>query len=165
MVVANLPYYITSPVLRHFLEASARPQKMVVMVQKEVAKEIVASPGQMSLLSISVQLYGQPEIIDYVPARCFYPAPEVDSAIVRITLYPRPAVDITDKETFFTLVRAGFNAARKQLVNSLQQGLELPRDEVLSLLGKADIAPQRRAETLTLEEWSHLWRIFHQAGE
>jgi len=80
-VVANLPYYITSPVLRHFLEASPKPQIMVVMVQKEVAEAIVAKPGQMSILSISVQFYGEPAIIGYVPAQCFYPAPEVDSAI------------------------------------------------------------------------------------
>lgn len=164
-VVANLPYYITSPVLRHFLEASVKPQVMVVMVQKEVAEEIVAKPGRMSLLSISVQLYGEPAIIDYVPARCFYPAPEVDSAILRITLYPQPAVDIADKESFFTLVRAGFSASRKQLGNSLAQGLGLPKAGALSLLGEAGIVPQRRAETLTLEEWAHLWRVFTLAGE
>ena len=159
-VVANLPYYITSPVLRHFLEASVKPRMMVVMVQKEVAEEIVAKPGQMSLLSISVQLYSEPTIVGYVPARCFYPAPEVDSAILRITLYPQPAVDVADKESFFRLVRAGFSASRKQLVNSLAQGLGLPKAEALSLLEKAGVAPRRRAETLTLEEWARLWRVF-----
>ena len=164
-VVANLPYYITSPVLRHFLEASVKPQIMVVMVQKEVAEEIVAKPGRMSLLSISVQLYGEPTIVGYVPARCFYPAPEVDSAILRIALYPQPAVEIADKESFFALVRAGFSASRKQIGNSLAQGLGLPKDEVLSLLEKAGIVSQRRAETLTLEEWGHLWRVFTQVGE
>jgi len=161
-VVANLPYYITSPVLRHFLEAAIKPQLMVVMVQKEVAGAITARPGQMSLLSVSVQLYGQPEIVSYVPAGCFYPAPEVDSAILRITVYPKPAVEVTDEDSFFSLVRAGFSAARKQLVNSLAQGLKLPKAEVLSLLEKAGIAPQRRAGTLTLEEWADLWRIFTQ---
>ncbi|MFC2016181.1 16S rRNA (adenine(1518)-N(6)/adenine(1519)-N(6))-dimethyltransferase RsmA [Chloroflexota bacterium] len=164
-VVANLPYYITSPVLRHFLEASVKPQTIVVMVQKEVANEIVAKPGRMSLLSISVQLYGEPTIIDYVPARCFYPEPEVDSAILRIVLYPQPPVEISDKESFFTLVRAGFSASRKQIGNSLAQGLELPKAEVLSLLEKASIVPQRRAETLTLEEWAQLWRVFSRVEE
>ncbi len=159
-VVANLPYYITSPVLRHFLEASIKPQIMVVMVQKEVAETIVAEPGQASLLSISVQLYGKPTIIGYVPAQCFYPAPEVDSAILRVALYPQPAVEIADKEGFFALVRAGFSASRKQIGNSLSQGLGLPKVEVLSLLERAGIAPQRRAETLTLEEWARLRRIF-----
>lgn len=164
-VVANLPYYITSPVLRHFLEASVKPQIMVVMVQKEVAEQIVAKPGQMSLLSISVQLYGEPTIIGYVPARCFYPAPEVDSAILRVVLYPQPAVEIADKESFFDLVRAGFSASRKQIGNSLAHGLGLPKAEVLPLLAKVDIVPQRRAETLTLEEWARLWRVFTQVGE
>jgi len=161
-VVANLPYYITSPVLRHFLEASAKPQTIIVMVQKEVAEAIVAKPGQMSLLSVSVQLYGEPRIISYVPAQCFYPAPEVDSAILRIDLYPQPAVAVTDEDSFFSLVRAGFAAPRKQIGNSLAQGLGRQKGEVLSLLERADIAPQRRAETLTLEEWARLWRVFTQ---
>jgi len=159
-VVANLPYYITSPVLRHFLEASVKPQTMVVMVQKEVAEEITAKPGQMSLLSISVQLYGEPTIVAHVPARCFYPAPEVDSAILRVALYPQPAVEVADVESFFSLVRAGFSASRKQIGNSLTQGLGLPKAEVLSLLEKTGIVPQRRAETLTLEEWARLYKIF-----
>jgi 16S rRNA (adenine1518-N6/adenine1519-N6)-dimethyltransferase len=160
-VVANLPYYITSPVLRHFLEASAKPQMMMVMVQKEVAEAIVAKPGDMSLLSVSVQFYGEPKIISYVPAQSFYPAPEVDSAILRIELYPQPAVAV-DEGSFFQLVRAGFTAPRKQLVNSLTQGLGLPKAEVLPLLGRANIVSQRRAETLTLEEWARLWRVFEE---
>ena len=164
-VVANLPYYITSPVLRHFLEASFKPKVMVVMVQKEVAEEIVAKPGRMSLLSISVQLYGEPAIIGYVPAQSFYPAPEVDSAILRVALYPQPAVEVADIESFFTLVRAGFSASRKQIGNSLAHGLGLPKAEVLSLLEKAGIVPQRRAEALTLEEWARLWRIFARVEE
>ena len=164
-VVANLPYYITSPILRHFLEASAKPQIMVVMVQKEVAEAIVAEPGQMSLLSISVQFYGEPRIISYVPAQCFYPEPEVDSAILRVDLYPQPAVAVTDESSFFELVRAGFTASRKQIGNSLAQGLGLPKAEVLPLLGKAGIVPQRRAETLTLDEWAQLWQVFTRVGE
>jgi 16S rRNA (adenine1518-N6/adenine1519-N6)-dimethyltransferase len=164
-VIANLPYYITSPVLRHFLEASVKPQIMVVMVQKEVAEAIVAKPGQMSVLSISVQFYGEPKIIDYVPAQCFYPAPEVDSAILRIDLYPQPPVAVTDERSFFELVRAGFAASRKQIVNSLAQGLGLPKADVLALLETANIVPQRRAETLTLDEWARLWQVFTQAKE
>ncbi|MBE9513250.1 MAG: 16S rRNA (adenine(1518)-N(6)/adenine(1519)-N(6))-dimethyltransferase RsmA [Chloroflexi bacterium] len=163
-IVANLPYYITSPVLRHFLEASLKPRLMVVMVQKEVAEAIVAGSGQMSVLSVSVQFYGQPEIISYVPARCFYPAPEVDSAILRVMVYSKPAVDVSE-EDFFRLVRAGFTASRKQLCNSLSQGLKLPKAEVLSILEQAGIVPKRRAETLTLEEWANLWRVFTQLEE
>ena len=162
-VVANLPYYITSPVLRHFLEASVKPQIMVVMVQKEVAEAIVAEPGQMSVLSISVQFYGEPSIISYVTAQCFYPAPEVDSAILRIDLYSQPTVAVTDERGIFDLVQAGFSASRKQIVNSLAQGLGLLKAEVLALLERARIAPQRRAESLALEEWARLWQVFTQA--
>jgi len=164
-VVANLPYYITSPVLRHFLEASVKPEIMIVMVQKEVAEAIVAEPGQRSVLSISVQFYGKPRIVSYVPAHSFYPAPEVDSAILRIDLYPQPVVAVTDEKGFFELVRAGFTASRKQIANSLAQGTGLPKTEVLALLERADIVPQRRAETLTLEEWAQLWRAFARARE
>ena len=159
-VVANLPYYITSPVLRHFLEASVKPEVMVVMVQKEVAEAIVAEPGKRSVLSISVQFYGKPMIVSYVPAQSFYPVPEVDSAILRIDVYPQTAVAVTDEKSFFKMVRAGFTASRKQIVNSLAQGLGLPKTEVLSLLEKAGVVPQRRAETLTLDEWAKLWRVF-----
>ena len=161
-VVANLPYYIASPVLRHFLEASAKPQTIMVMVQKEVAEAIVAKAGDMSLLSASVQFYGEPRIISYVPAQCFYPAPKVDSALLRIDLYPQPAVAVTDEGSFFDLVRAGFAAPRKQMVNSLAQGLGQAKTEILPLLERADIASQRRAETLTLEEWARLWRVFEE---
>lgn len=159
-VVANLPYYITSPVLRHFLEAAIKPALMVVMVQKEVAEEIAAAPGRMSLLSIGVQLYGAPEIVARVPAESFYPAPAVDSAILKVTPYSQPPVEISDEEGFFALVRAGFSAARKQLANSLTQGLGIPKDEAADLLTKANIASQRRAETLSLEEWANLWRVY-----
>lgn len=164
-VVANLPYYITSPVLRHFLTAPTKPQLMVVMVQREVAEAITAEPGQMSILSVSVQFYSRPEIVSLVPAGCFYPAPEVDSAILRIEVYPTPAVAVSDQDGFFSLVRAGFSAARKQLANSLAQGLKLPKPEALSLLQEAGIVPQRRAGTLTLEEWAGLWRVFSQLRE
>ena len=156
-VVANLPYYITSPVLRHFLEASVKPQTMVVMVQKEVAEAIAASPGRMSLLSVGVQLYGEPGIISRVPAQCFYPAPEVDSAILRVDVYREPPVAVSDEKGFFKLVRAGFSAPRKQIANSLAQGLGLPKAEVLPLLERSEIVPRRRAETLTLAEWARLW--------
>ncbi len=161
-LVANLPYYITSPVLRHFLEAQAKPKVMIVMVQKEVAEAIVAKPGKMSLLSVSVQFYGEPRIIGRVPAQCFYPAPKVDSAILRIEPSPQPRVAVADERSFFDLVRAGFTAPRKQLLNSLAQGLGVSKAEVLSLLERAGIAPQRRAETLSLEEWARLRQVFKE---
>jgi len=164
-VVANLPYYITSPVLRHFLEARVRPAVMLVMVQKEVARAITAAPGKRSLLSISVQFYGRPRIVSTVPARAFYPAPEVDSAILRIDLFQERPVPVADEKGFFALVRAGFTNPRKQLINSLAQGLSLPKEETLALLEKSGIAPQRRAETLTLEEWAMLWQAHAERGK
>jgi 16S rRNA (adenine1518-N6/adenine1519-N6)-dimethyltransferase len=161
-VVANLPYYITSPVLRHFLEASVKPERIVVMVQKEVAEAIVAAPGQRSVLSISVQFYGRAEIVTYVPAASFYPAPKVDSAVVKIDVYPRHPIDVDDEDRFFKLVRAGFTAARKQAANSLAQGLGVSKNEALDMLNKAAIDPTRRAETFTLEEWGSLWQVYNQ---
>ncbi|MBI2850997.1 MAG: 16S rRNA (adenine(1518)-N(6)/adenine(1519)-N(6))-dimethyltransferase RsmA [Chloroflexi bacterium] len=163
-LVANLPYYITSPVLRHFLETTAKPELMVVMVQKEVAEEIAAKPGRMSLLSIGIQLYGAPEIVARVPAESFYPAPAVDSSVLKVTPYSHPPVEISDREGFFELARAGFSAARKQLANSLANGLGVSKEETLALLAKAEIDPQRRAETLSLEEWARLWRVYQGKG-
>ncbi len=159
-VVANLPYYIAAPILRHFLEASLKPSLMVVMVQKEVGQSIVAAPGDMSILGISVQLYGKPTIVDYVPAQSFHPQPKVDSAIVRIEVYTKPAVDVTDIAGFFEVVKAGFSAPRKQIRNSLALGLRLTSAEAEELLEKAGIKPQRRPETLSLEEWAHLHLVF-----
>jgi len=157
-VVANLPYYITSPVMRHFLEAEAKPEAMVVMVQKEVAEAIAAKPGDMSLLSVSVQFYGEPRIITIVPAESFYPAPKIDSAILKIDIYPEPKADV-DEKGFFDTVRAGFAAPRKQLANSLAKGLGREKSAVLPFLQKAKIDPSRRAETLSIGEWVELWWV------
>jgi 16S rRNA (adenine1518-N6/adenine1519-N6)-dimethyltransferase len=159
-IVANLPYYIAAPILRHFLEASLKPSLMVVMVQKEVGQSIVAAPGDMSILGISVQLYGKPTIVDYVPAQSFYPQPKVDSAIVRIDVYPKPAIEVESIAGFFEIVKAGFSAPRKQIRNSLALGLQVTSAEVVKLLEEAGIAPQRRPETLSLEEWAKLHRAF-----
>ena len=164
-VVANLPYYITSAVIRHFLEATMKPSLMVLMVQEEVAKQITAKPGEMSLLSVSVQLYGKPTIVSKVSARCFYPAPEVDSAILKIEVYPQPKVATDDIMGFFNLVRAGFSANRKQLTNSLANGLKVPKNDIIPLLEQAGIEPKRRAETLTIEEWGLLWGVFKHKGD
>ena len=158
-VVANLPYYITQPTLRHFLEASFKPAVMVVMIQKEVAQNIVAKPGDMGLLSICIQLYGKPVIVRYVSSRAFYPQPEVDSAILRIDVYQQPAVNLKDVDSFFKVVRAGFGTKRKQLHNALAQGLGITSQTAVELLDKADIGHERRAQTLSLEEWSTLCNV------
>jgi 16S rRNA (adenine1518-N6/adenine1519-N6)-dimethyltransferase len=155
-VVANLPYYITSAVLRHVLEASVRPTLAIVMVQKEVAERICAAPGDLSLLAVSVQFYAEPRIVDYVPAAAFHPRPKVDSAVLRLDIRPQPAVADVVPEAFFRIVRAGFSQKRKQLLNTLSAGLHLPKPEAAAALNAADIDPKRRAETLSLEEWGTL---------
>ncbi len=157
-VVANIPYYITSAVLRHFLEASRRPASMVIMVQKEVGRAIVAGPGDMGLLAVSVQFYGRPSIVARVPARSFYPVPKVDSVVLRVDVYDRAPVDVPGARAFFDTVRAGFCAPRKQLRNALAQGLSVGTEQAVSLLQRAGIDPRRRAETLSLEEWGRLCR-------
>ena len=164
-VIANLPYYVAAPIMRHFLEASLKPALMVVMVQKEVGQHIVAGPGAMNLMGVSVQLYGKPTIVDYVPARSFYPQPKVDSAIVRIEVYPEPAVDIEDIPGFFSVVKAGFSTKRKQLRNSLNIGLGIGVDEVVAILEQAGVEPQRRPQTLSLDEWADVYRSFACRGD
>lgn len=159
-VVGTLPYYIATAVLRHFLEAKIKPISIIVTVQKEVAQAIAAPPGKMSLLSVSVQLYGKPTIVDYISPQSFYPPPKVDSAIVRVDLYERPLVAIADEAVFFSIVRGGFSAPRKQLRNSLALGLEISTGEATALLEEAGIGPKRRAETLNLEEWAMVYRVF-----
>jgi 16S rRNA (adenine1518-N6/adenine1519-N6)-dimethyltransferase len=163
-VVANLPYYITSAILRHLLEATYPPQVTVITVQREVAQRILASPGDMSLLAVSVQFYGQPRMVARIPAGAFYPTPKVDSAIVRIDRHERPPVDIEDVAGFFQVVRAGFGQRRKQLHNALAAGLELPGREVEMALERAGIERRRRAETLSLTEWGALYRAFRKVG-
>jgi 16S rRNA (adenine1518-N6/adenine1519-N6)-dimethyltransferase len=153
-VVANLPYYITSAVLQRFLEGELPPVCMVVTVQYEVAQRITAQPGDMSLLAVSVQFYGQPRIVARIKAGAFYPRPEVDSAIVRIDRHPMPQMDVPDVRAFFAVVKAGFSQRRKQLRNSLSAGLRRPQAEVVTALEAADIDPRRRPQTLSLEEWA-----------
>jgi 16S rRNA (adenine1518-N6/adenine1519-N6)-dimethyltransferase len=159
-VVANLPYYITSPVLRHFFEAPLRPSKMIVMVQKEVGEAIVAAPGKMSLLSVRTQFYSKPAIISTVAAASFYPPPKVDSVILSLDVYSQPPIEVPDVAGFFDIVMHGFSSPRKQLRNALAHSLEMPPSQVSVFLEKAGIDGKRRAETLTLEEWRELWEVF-----
>jgi len=155
-VVANLPYYITSAVLRHLLEATQPPATIVVLIQKEVAERICAAPGDMSILAVSVQFYATPQLVHHVPASAFYPRPKVDSAVLRLDRLSTPAVADVDAATFFTIVRAGFSQKRKQLANTLSAGLHLPKAKATAALQAAHIDPTRRAETLSLAEWGNL---------
>jgi 16S rRNA (adenine1518-N6/adenine1519-N6)-dimethyltransferase len=167
-VVGNLPYYITSAVLRHFLGQVPRPRLLVVTVQREVAERIVAEPGKMNLLAVSVQFYGQPHVVARIPAGAFYPAPKVDSAVVRIQVGERPAVSLgegVDEVIFFRVVRAGFSQKRKKLRNSLSAGLRSSPLEVSEALEQAGVDPGRRAETLSLQEWASATQVLHQQGQ
>lgn len=157
-VVANLPYYITSAILRYLLEAETPPRSLIVMVQLEVARQIVAAPPHGNLLGVSVQFYGVPRIVDRVPAGAFFPRPKVDSAIVRIEVRPPPrGVEPTG---FFRFVRAGFGSKRKQLRNALAHGLGITAADAEALLHTAGIQTTRRAETLALDEWTELYRAW-----
>jgi 16S rRNA (adenine1518-N6/adenine1519-N6)-dimethyltransferase len=158
IVVANLPYYITSAAIRHLLEAEPPPRRLALTVQREVAERMVARPGNMSLLAVSVQFYGRPRIVAKIPAGAFVPPPKVDSAVVRIDTYGAPPVPVPGAETFFRVVRAGFGQKRKQLKNALAAGLALPSAEVVGALTRAGVDPHRRAQTLSLEEWASLAR-------
>lgn len=163
-IVANLPYQITSAVLRHFLESDPAPDLMVVMVQWEVAKRIVAAPPDMSVLAHSVQFYAQPEIVVRVPASSFLPSPKVDSAVLRLRRHATPPVQVGDVDAFFRTIKAGFLQARKQLGNALPTGLagmgvKRPKEDVVDVLRAANVDPMRRAETLTLAEWAHVHNL------
>ncbi len=158
-VIANIPYYITSPILHFFAHAADKPSLMVIMLQKEVAADVVAAGGRMSYLAVAMQLYYSVEPVCRVPAASFYPPPKVDSAVVRFHLRPEPAVAIDNLDKFLTLVHAGFAAPRKQLRNSLAIGLRLDTPAVGDILGQAGIDPARRAETLALQEWETLYNM------
>ncbi|MBE3118652.1 MAG: ribosomal RNA small subunit methyltransferase A [Candidatus Atribacteria bacterium] len=156
IVVANIPYYITSVVIRHLLEAEQRPSRVVLTVQKEVAERICAGAGRMSLLALSVQVYGKPVIGTTIPAEAFYPPPKVDSAVLCIEIYAQPIIPADRLDRFFILIKAGFSQKRKTLRNALSGGLRIAPVESEELLSAAGIDPQRRAETLSLEEWGNL---------
>lgn len=160
LVVANIPYYITSAIFRHLLAAKRKPRRIVMTIQKEVAQRICAEPGDMSLLALSVQVFGKAKIVAKISAGSFYPAPNVDSAVIRVDLYPNPLVDELMLDTFFQLSRAGFGQKRKMLRKSLAAGLSLPIAAAEEMLIKNDIDPTRRAETLNLEEWGRLTEYY-----
>lgn len=161
LVVANIPYYITSALIRRLLEGTVHPQRLVLTVQREVAERICAAPGALSLLALSVQVYGQPRPVGRIPAGAFYPPPKVDSTILRVDLYPQPRLPAEDLPIFFRLAQAAFAQRRKTLRNALAAGLGWPPAQVETLLWQAEIDPRRRAETLSLEEWGRLLRAYH----
>lgn len=156
LVVANIPYYITSALLRHLLEAHQKPSRLVLTVQKEVAERICAKPGKYSLLALSVQVYGEPRVVVKIPAGAFYPVPKVDSAVVRVDIYPQPLIPTEKIDAFFRLAKAGFSQKRKTLRNALAGGMGWGKEKAAEILQAAGIDPQRRAQTLNIEEWGRL---------
>jgi 16S rRNA (adenine1518-N6/adenine1519-N6)-dimethyltransferase len=159
-VIANIPYYISSAIIRHLLECALPPRRIALTVQREVAERMCAAPPRMNLLAVSVQVYGSPRIAARIPAGAFHPPPKVDSAVVRIDVHGEPRVTAGTRDIFFQLAKAGFGQKRKTLHNALAGGLGLPKELVGGRLEAAGIAPLRRAETLTIEEWGRLAERF-----
>jgi 16S rRNA (adenine1518-N6/adenine1519-N6)-dimethyltransferase len=160
LVVANIPYYITSNLIRHLLEGKLPPRRLVLTLQREVGERICAGQGDLSLLSLSVQVYGHPTVVAHIPASAFYPSPKVDSAIIRIDLFPSPLIPPEQLDTFFLITKAGFSQKRKTLRNSLAGGLHLSADSAADILNRAGIDPMRRAETLSINEWHQLVDLY-----
>lgn len=161
--VANLPYYITGAILRHTLQCPHRARRMVLTVQREVAERLVARPGDLSLLAVSVQYYGRARIVGRLRPAAFWPRPEVDSAVIRIDLHPQPPPGLPEEAVFFRVLRAGFSQRRKQLHNSLAGGLGIRATAAADLLAAAAVDPRRRAQTLTLDEWAALARALRDS--
>lgn len=158
-VVANLPYYITTPIIMKLLEERLDIDKIVVMIQKEVAARMQADPGNKDYgaLSVAVQYYSQPEIIVNVPKNVFMPKPNVDSAVIMLDIYDSPMVEVIDKKLFFEVVKAAFGKRRKTLLNALSSGaLNINKEEIKDILHSCDINPQRRGETLSIDEFATL---------
>jgi 16S rRNA (adenine1518-N6/adenine1519-N6)-dimethyltransferase len=164
VAVGNLPYYITQPIVRMLLEADPAPERIVVLVQREVALRMVGGPGRESLLSTSIRMYGEPRLLFPVPRQAFWPPPKVQSAVVAIDRFDRPALDLTrgEIEAFFHVVRAGFAQPRKQLHNSLTDESGLPREAIVELIESCGLDPAVRPQHLTIEDWGRLYRGFQE---
>ncbi len=157
-VVANLPYYITTPIIMGLLENHVPLQSITVMVQKEVAERMQVGPGtkEYGALSLAVQYYAMPEVVAHVPSNCFMPRPNVDSTVIRLTRYQEPPVEVADEKYLFALIRASFNQRRKTLANGLLGGMGLPREQVVAALEEMGLPASARGEALTLEQFARL---------
>ncbi len=159
-IVANIPYYITSPLLNHFLleqfQSGNPPEMIVFMVQKEVADKIIANKEKDSVLSMEVKIFGDPEIVTYVPKEAFDPRPKVDSAVIKIRVFDKPKIT-GDLKKLIWLMHISFAQKRKKLVNNLEGPLKISKDEIRKILTTCKINADVRAEDLTLEEWQNLF--------
>ncbi len=155
-IIADLPFYLATPVIRQFLESERPPKEMILVVQKEVAQRICAKIPDMNLLAVSVQFYAKPKIISYISKKSFWPSPKVDSAILRIAPLINADRGLINADLFFRIVKAGFSQPRKQLINNLSSGLKTDREKIKNWLSKNNIRPTQRAETLAVENWLNL---------
>ncbi len=159
VVVANVPYYITSKIIQLLTTAKNKPRTIVLLIQKEVAERLAAEPGDMSILAVSAQLYANVRLGALVPAEYFTPPPKVDSQVVILETLPSPRVPADLERTFFRVVKAGFVAKRKKLRSSIASGLHISKPEAEILLGQAAINPDDRAEQLSIDDWKRLAEI------
>jgi len=162
VVAANIPYYITSALIRYLLECTVKPSAIVLTIQREVAQRICADAGALSLLALSVQVYGSPKIAVRIPAGAFYPAPKVDSAVLTVDLYDKPLIPSVQLGHFFRLAKAAFAQKRKMLHNALAGAPELNKEQTDILLSQTGIDPKRRAQMLTIDEWRRLTNAYEE---
>ena len=158
-IVANIPYYLTSPVIRMFLESPNPPQEMILMVQKEVAKRICAKVPKMNLLAVCVQFYAKPKIVSYVSKNSFWPKPKVDSAIIKITNIRQFSANFAN--IFFKVIKAGFSHPRKLLVNNLSEKLKIDKQKIKKVLSEIGLDEKTRAENLSIKDWKRLVKLLN----
>ena len=160
IVVANIPYHITSAVIRRLMESPFRAKRVILTIQREVAERVVAEPGDLSLLALSVQVFGLPRIHSHISSAAFYPQPKVESSVLRIDMFAEPKIKISDIDQFFRIAKAGFSQKRKQMRNALAGGLGKSPPEIEEFMLRADINPAKRAQELNLGEWQRLCSSF-----
>jgi 16S rRNA (adenine1518-N6/adenine1519-N6)-dimethyltransferase len=160
VVAANIPYYITSALIRYLLENDPKPKAIILTIQREVAQRVCAKAGELSLLALSVQVYGYAKIAARIPADAFYPTPKVDSAVLTIDLYDQPLIEADLLDVFFMLAKAAFTQKRKMMHNALAGAPGLNKEDVDALLSSVDIDPKRRAQTISIEEWERLTKAY-----
>lgn len=161
-VVANIPYYVTGKILQMLLSANFKPESITVLAQKEVAQNVVAGPGKLSILGISVQLFGRPALVRTVPARAFYPAPKVDSAVLRIELFKKLPFELENEKKFFGILHACFAGKRKQLHNTLKNNLQISKERVEEILKQAEIPSAARPQELSIQQWLALTKLIEE---
>lgn len=160
IVVANIPYQITSALIRKLVEAPYPANRVILTIQKEVAERIIAQPGDLSLLALSVQIFGKPLLRSQIPPSAFFPSPAVDSCILRIDMHPEPKVPVGDIDLFFRIAKAGFSQKRKKLRNAIAAGLQISASDVEEMMLAAKVSPSQRAQELTLDEWKRICEVY-----